>query len=155
MYHSDSGRRPPPDTWQQQVRRAASYAASALDHPLYRFQAKESGISAHSLAFLDCMGGPWLIAVDSSHWTGRIGESIHFHVKDNVRVMHVRIMIRENKMSRTTLESGHAYPSRLNPLIWTYITQTEIQQSPGLCMDVLANDLVGNYGADIVIFDYE
>lgn len=69
--------------------------------------------------------------------------------------MHVRIMIRENKTSRTTLELGHAYPSRLNPSIWTYITQTEIRQSPGLCMDVLANDLVGNYGADIVVFDYE
>jgi hypothetical protein len=155
MYHSDSGRRPVPETWQQQVQRAASYAASALDHPLYRFHARESGISAHSLAFLDCIGAPRLAAVDSSHWTGGIGESIHFHVKNNVRVMRVRIMVRENKTSREALESGQAHPSRLNPSIWTYITQTEILQAPGLCMDVIASDLAGNIGTEIVVFDYE
>ncbi len=155
MYHSDSGKRPSPETWQQKVQRADSFAASALRHPLYRFQAKERGISAHSLAFLDCIGVPRLVAVDSSHWTGRSGELIHFHVKDNVRVMHVRIMIRENETSKAALESGQAYPSRLNPSIWTYITQTEIRQTPGLCMDVLANDLAGNFGADLVVFDYE
>jgi hypothetical protein len=69
--------------------------------------------------------------------------------------MQVRVMIRENKMSKTSLESGHACQSRLNPSIWTYITRTEILQTPGLCMNVLANDLAGNFGADIVVFDYE
>ena len=53
------------------------------------------------------------------------------------------------------LESGHAYPSRLNPSIWTYVTKTEIRQIPGLVMNVLTNDLAGNISADTVVFDYE
>jgi hypothetical protein len=155
MRNSDGDKRPPPKTWQQQILKAASYAACSLDHPLYRLKAKETRISPYGLAFLDCLGGPQLIAVDSSHWTGRIGERIHFHVRDNIQVMHVRVMIWENQMSKTILESGHACQSRLDPTVWTYITQTEIRQTPGLCMDVLANDLVGNLGVDTVLFNYE
>lgn len=155
MYHADSGKRPRPQTWQQQVLKAASYAACAQDHPLYRLQARETRISPYGLAFLDCLGGPKLVAVDSSNWTGRAGERIHFHVKDNLRVMHVRVMIQENETSETTLESGHACQSLLNPSIWTYTTKTEIRQTPGLCMYTLANDLAGNIGADTVVFDYE
>ena len=155
MVHADSGRRPRPQIWQGRILKAASYAACALDHPLYRLQAKETRIAAYGLAFLDCLGGPQLIAIDSSRWTGRVGERIHFHVKEYVRVMQVRVMIREDQTSKTTLESGHAYLSRLNPSIWTYITQTEIRQTPGLCIDVLANDLAWNIGADSVVFDYK
>jgi hypothetical protein len=155
MHNSDGSRRPLPKTWQQQILNAASYAACSLDHPLYRLQTKETGINAYGLAFLDCLGGPQLISVDSSHWTGRIGERIHFHVRDTVRVMQVRIMIWENTESKTMLEFGHACQSRLNPSIWTYITQTEIPQIPGLYIGVLTNDLAGNLGADNVIFDYE
>lgn len=155
MYHSDSGRRPPPETWQQQILKAASYAACTLDHPLYRSLAKETRLSPYALAFLDCLEGPQLIAINSSGWSGKIGERIHFHLKNNVRVMHVRVMIRESKTSRTVFEAGHAYPSRLDPSIWTYITKTEIRQIPGLCMDVIANDLAGNIGADMVEFNYE
>jgi hypothetical protein len=155
MRNSDGGRPSLPDTWQNKILNAASYAASALDHPLYRFQSKETQISAYSLAFLDCLSGPQLVSVDSSRWKGGVGELIHFHLRESVRVMQVRVMVRENSTSRTLLESGHAYPSRLNPSIWTYITKKEIRQIPGLCMDVLANDLAGNLGADIVVFDYE
>lgn len=155
MHNSDGGRLSLPETWQNRILKAASYAASAMDHPLYRLQAKETRTSAHSLAFLDCLSGPQLVSVDSSRWNGGVGELIHFHIRESVRVMQVRVMVRENSTSRNVLESGHAYPSRLNPSIWTYITKTEIRQTPGLCMDVLANDLAGNLGADIVVFDYE
>lgn len=155
MLKSDGDRFPAPGNWEQRVLKAASYAACALNHPLYRLQAQETRISAYGLAFLDCLGGPQLIAVDSSRWSGRIGERIHFHVRNNVRVMQVRILIRESKTSKRVFESGYAYASRLNASMWTYITQTEIRQTPGLCIGVLANDLAGNLGVDIVEFDYE
>ena len=155
MFNSDGDKLPRPETWQGQILKAASYAACALGHPLYRLLADKTGTSAYDLAFLDSLSGPQLIAVDSSRWTGEMGESIHFHLKENIRVMHVRVMIWESKTSKTVLESGHAYPSQLNPLIWTYVTKTKIRQTPGLCMDVLTNDLAGNFGADTVVFDYE
>jgi len=96
-----------------------------------------------------------VVSVDSHRWTGGIGEAIHFHVREYIRVMQVRVMIRENRWSKTSLESGHACPSRLNPSVWTYVTKTQIRQTPGLCMDILANDLAGNFGVDTVEFNYE
>jgi hypothetical protein len=155
MQNSDGDRLPLPETWQTRILKAASYAALALDHPLYRLRARESSVSAYSLAFLDCLDGPQLISVDSNRWTGGIGQRIHFHFKESIRVMQVRVMVREEKTSKTVLESGQAYPSLLNPFVWTYITKTEIRQTPGLCMDILANDLAGNFGVDQVVFDYE
>ena len=144
-----------PDTRQNRILKAASYAGAVLDHPIYQLQAKQTQRSAHSLAFLDCLDGPHLITVDSSRWTGRIGEIIHFRVTDTSRVMQVRVMLKKSKTSRTVFESGYAYISRLNPSIWTYVTKTEIRQGPGLCIGVIASDLAGNVGADILEFDHE
>ncbi|MGE5373935.1 MAG: hypothetical protein ACM3XO_02680 [Bacteroidota bacterium] len=155
MQNTDNAKLPLPETWHNRILKAAGYAASGFDHPLYRLGAKEGRISAYSLAFLDCLDGPQLLSVDSSRWTGGIGQTIHFHLKETIRIMQVRVMVRAGKTSKTVLESGHAYPSRLNPMVWTYITKTDIRQTPGLCMDILANDLAGNFGADLVVFDYE
>lgn len=155
MRNSDGSSRPLPKTLQQEILNAASYAACSLDHPLYRLLTKQTKFNAYGLAFLDCLGGPNLISVDSRHWTGRAGETIHFQFRETIWVMQVRIMIWENTESKIMLESGYAFQSRLNPAIWTYMTKTEIPQTPGLNIGVLANDLAGNLGADNVIFDYE
>ena len=134
--------------------KAASYAALAHDHQVYRLESRETQVSSYSLAFLDFLGKPQLVGMDTSRWTGGIGQRIHIQVRDNVRILQVRVMIREHKMSDEVLEAGNACPSRLDPWIWTYSTKTQIQQSSGLCVDVITTDLAGNIGVDTMEFSY-
>ena len=93
MHYSD-GDKPLFESWQSEILKAASYAACTLHHPLYQLQADKTEINAYCLAFLDSLGGPKVTGVDSKRWTGRIGEEIHFYVRDNIRVMQVRVMVR-------------------------------------------------------------
>jgi len=153
MFNSDGDRLPPPKTLQQRIRKAGSYAAWAQDHFLYQLKASDSPVSAHSLAFLDSLGKPQLLGMDIRRWTGGIGQMIQIRIMDNIQVLQVRVMIREHRMSDTILESGYAYPSRLDPTLWTYITKTQIQQRPGFCVDILANDLPGNLSVETMEFD--
>ena len=150
MFNSEGNRFPPGKTWQQKILKAASFADVSHEHPLYRLSTIGTRISPYSMAFLDCIGVPKLVNMDISHWTGEIGQWIHIQVLDKVRVLQVRVMIRENMMSDKVFESGHAYPSRLNPSIWTYVTKTKIHQVSGFCVDVLANDLPGNVSVETV-----
>ena len=65
-------------------------------------------------------------------------------------VVEVRVKIRENIESKKSLESGYAYPSKLNPSIWTYVTKRQFHQVSGFCVDVLSIDLAGNVNWDTV-----
>ena len=151
----DGDRLPAPRTWQEKMLKAASYAACAQEHPLYQLKAVDTESNPHSLAFIDYLGKPEIIGMYINHWTGGIGQRIHIQVRDNVRIMHVRVMIRQHPMSDMVLESDHACQSQVYPLIWTYLTKTKILQPPGFCVDVIATDLPGNTSAETLIFDQE
>jgi hypothetical protein len=155
MFGYDNDRFPPGKTWQQQMLKASGYAAQAQEHPLYRLASRGKQMNEYGLALLDFLGKPQLVGMDISRWTGGIGQTIRIQVRDNIRVLHVRVMIRRHKTSDKVLESGHACPSKLSPWVWNYITRTQIEQSSGFCIDVLTTDLPGNVGVDTMEFTSE
>lgn len=153
MFHSDSGKFPAPKTWEQRIRRAASYAACAHEHPIYEIKATDAPVSAYSLAFLDALGKPQLLGMDIRHWNGDIGQHIFIRVTDTIHVLQVRVMIGEHVQSDTVLESGYAYPSQLDPSIWTYVTKTRIHQKPGFCVHIIADNFCGHIGVHTMQFN--
>ena len=152
MFNSNNKSLSSRQRWQQQTLKAATYAAFAQTQPVYLLKAMGTQTSAYSFAFVDFLGKPQLVGMDISQWTGGIGERIHILVKDNVMVLHVRVMIREDRLSDIVLESGHAYRSPSDGLVWTYLTKTRIHQKPGFCVDVLATDLPGNLSVETMEF---
>lgn len=126
------------------IRRASTYASFAQNEPLYQHKAVGTPISAYSVAVADCIGKPQIISIDIRNWTGEIGQVIGIRARDNIMVLSVRVMIRENEASDCALEEGEAEQSKDDPLLWTYTTTTRVPHKFGTRVDVSAYDLPGN-----------
>ena len=128
------------------IRLASTYANFAQNETLYAHKAIATSLSAYSVAMADYFGKPQVLGIDISSWTGEIGQRIRVRARDNVMVLYVRLMIRENSDSETALEAGEAVQSKTDGLLWTYTTTTRVPPTPGTRLDVFAYDLPGNLG---------
>jgi len=126
------------------IRLASTYANFAQNQTLYAHKAIGTSLSTYAVAMADYFGKPQVLSIDISSWTGEIGQRIHIRARDNVMVLSVRLMIRENNDSETTLEAGEAVQSKTDGLLWTYTTTRRVPQTPGTRLEVFAYDLPGN-----------
>lgn len=131
---------------QEAFRLATQYAVGAKDNPIYVNLAKGTDATAYNLAVADYFGKPDVLEINISEWTGQIGQTIRVKAQDNVRVMSVRVMIRESNNTATALEEGEAVRSETNGLMWVYTTKTVVPMTPGTRIDAFARDLPDNVG---------
>jgi hypothetical protein len=135
------------------IRLATTYANFAQNQPLYEHKAIGTPLSAYSVALADYFGKPEVLSIDISNWTGEIGQTIRIKARDNIMVLKVCVMIRENNASETALEAGEAVQSETDRFLWTYTTTALVPQTPGTRLDVFAYDLPGNMGGDFLELD--
>ncbi len=126
------------------IRLASTYASFAQNETLYAHKAIGTSLSAYSVAMADYFGKPQVLGIDISSWTGEIGQRILIRARDNITVLRVRVMIRENSDSESALDAGEAVQSKTDGLLWTYTTTTRVPQTPGTRLDIFAYDLPGN-----------
>lgn len=130
---------------QEAFRQATSYAKFAKSQPLYIERAKVTGSTAYNIAVSDWFGQPEIVDVDLSSWSGGVGQPIRVRAQDNVKVVSVRVAIRD--LNNNILEQGEAVQSTSDAMLWTYTTTTNVPMTPGPRLDVTAQDLPGNIGA--------
>ena len=131
---------------QEEIRGAATYAEFFSDLEIYKYTAELTSLSAYQVAMADYLGKPKILAIDSSQWTGEIGQPIHIRAKDNFCVLFVRLTIQENRKDGLILEDGEAVQSETDQLLWTYTTTTRVTKKRGLRLYAFAFDLPGNVG---------
>jgi len=136
----------PQITRQEAFMQASTYANFAHQQPLYMNRAIGTPLSAYDWAVADYFGKPQVLDLDASEWTGGTGQTIRIRAKDNVRVLAVRVVIRDGGQDGTVLEEGEAEQSETDSLLWTFTTCRSVTHKPGSRLDVLAFDLPGNVG---------
>ena len=129
---------------QKAFKEAAEYAQEARTQSIYKSLARGTKSSAYNLALADWFGQPEVLSIDSSEWTGQVGQTIRIKAKDDTKVASVRVVIHNNG---TILEEGDAVPAEDNVLLWSYVTTTIVTRTPELLLDANAYDLPGNFGA--------
>lgn len=135
---------PSQSTRYQTMRLASTYANFAQNEALYQERACGTPLTAYAVAMQDYFGKPRILSIDISRWTGEIGQVIRIRARDNIMVLSVRVLIRENEASNISLEEGEARQSPDDRLLWTYTTTTHVPHRLGTRVDVSAFDLPGN-----------
>jgi len=131
---------------QEEIRGAATYAEFSSDLEIYKYTASLTSLSAYQVAVADYLGKPKILAIDSSQWTGEVGQPIHIRAKDNFSVLFVGLLIQENKKNGNIFEDGEAVRSETDDVLWTYTTTRRITKKRGLYLFAFAIDLPGNVG---------
>lgn len=147
MYDDNHHLLRPQDTHSRAFREAATYAVFAQSETFYGYKVLGAPFNAYEVALADFLGTPQVLAIDISAWTGGSGQSILVKAKDNVMVVSLYIMIRDDS-SGAILEAGEALQSDEDGLSWTYITRNDVPQTPGISVYVFARDLPGNVGTN-------
>ena len=132
---------------QEAFKEATEYAQEAQSQSIYKLLARGTKFSAYNLALADWFNQPEILSIDSSEWTGQVGQTIRIKAKDDVKVTSVRVVIHNNG---TILEEGDAVPAEDNVLLWSYITRTVVTPAQGLLLDANVYDMPGNFVATSV-----
>ena len=125
---------------QEAFRNATTYAKSAKNQPIYQEQAKLTRKSAYNVAVKDWFGKPVVLEIDTSEWTGKVGETIHVRAQDNIKVAGVNLKI--DNGNGTTFEQGMAVQGE--GLWWRYTTQTAVSLASAPRIVATARDLPGH-----------
>ena len=125
---------------QKAFRDATTYAKSAKDQPAYQEQAALTRKSAYNIAVKDWFGKPEVLEIDTSEWTGKVGETIHVRAQDNIGVARVYLQI--DNGNGTTFEQGPAEQG--HDLWWRYTTTTAVSLASAPRIVAIARDLPGH-----------
>ena len=123
---------------------AATYAKSILSDAAikaaYKLKAK-AGQSAFNRAIADFFKPPEIDEIDSSNYSGHIGNKLIATVTDDFRVVSVTVRI--EKANGSLLEEGTAtlLPDGLN---WMYVATVENGNVTGTTVSFIAADLPGH-----------
>jgi hypothetical protein len=125
---------------QQAFRKATTYAKFARNQQVYIDKAKGTNLSAYNIAVADWFGKPEVLEIDTSDWTGQIGQTIYVQAQDNIQVMHVQVTIDDG--NGTTFEEGQAVQA--DGLWWHYTTRSAVSLASPVRIVATAQDRPGN-----------
>jgi hypothetical protein len=116
---------------QQHFKQAVLYAKAVMADPQkkaeYMAAAKED-ISAYNVAVADFMIPPVVQEIDTTHYTGQVGEKIRIRAMDNFKIANVSVGI--FKSDETEVESGSAIAEG-NGLDWIFTTSRSNKSPSG------------------------
>lgn len=121
------------------------YAKSAIADPATRATYEAftvEGVTAFNLALADYCVAPEIKSVDTSLYTGVIGDKITVKATDNFMVKTVKLSI--HKADNTLIEEGLAMQDDLNALLWVYTATAANAAVSGTKITATATDLPGN-----------
>jgi hypothetical protein len=124
------------------MRESTTYANFAQTQDVYITKAKRLGVTPYSLALVDWFEAPRVLEINVDSWTGKIGQTIRVKARDNVRVAHVSIVIRD--VHENVLEMGEATQSEPGSAWWNYTTRSMVKMTPFPMLEAIAYDLPGN-----------
>lgn len=124
------------------MRESTTYANFAQTQDVYITKAKRLGVTPYSLALVDWFEAPRVLEINVDSWTGKIGETIRVKARDNVRVAHVSMVIRD--ADENVLEMGEATQSEPGSAWWNYTTKSVVKMTPFPTVEATAYDLPGN-----------
>jgi len=130
---------------QSAFKQAATYAKSAKTQPVYVEKAKAFNSTSYNLAVADWFHKPEILDINTSGWTGKVGQTILIRAEDDTKVTRVGVVIHNG--NGTLHEQGEAVQSEIDDLLWIYTTTTLTPLDPAPLVEAKAYDLPGNFGA--------
>jgi hypothetical protein len=124
------------------IRESTTYASFAQTQDIYITKAKRMGVTPYYVALADWFEAPKVLESNVDGWTGKIGQMIRVKARDNVKVAHVTLVIRD--ADENILEMGEATQSEPGSAWWNYTTKSLVQMTPFPIVEVTAYDLPGN-----------
>jgi hypothetical protein len=127
---------------QEAFRQAIAYAKAAKDEPVYQLKAQGTALSSFNTAVADWFNEPEVLEIDTSAWTGAVGETIRIKAQDDVQVEKVSVVIKYD--SGSLVEQGQAV--QIDGLWWAYTTTQAVTAPnlPNTNIIATAQDLAGN-----------
>jgi hypothetical protein len=125
---------------QEAFKKAVDFAQLTKDDPLYVSKARGTEMTSYNVAVQDWFGQPEVLEIDTSEWTGQVGQTIHVRAKDNIAVRNVRLRI--DNGNGTTFEEGRAVQG--NEFWWRYTTKSAVSLASTARIVATAEDLPGN-----------
>ena len=123
---------------QEAFRDAIAYAKSAKDEDVYTTKAQGTTLSAFNAAVADWFGKPEVLEIDTTNWTGAVGEIIRVKAQDDTQVTKVHVQITNGI---AMVEQGDAVAA--DGLWWEYSTTTVASVTTAK-VKATAHDLPGN-----------
>jgi hypothetical protein len=123
---------------QDKFRDASVYAKGAKGETIYAEKAKGTPRTPSNVAMADWFHAPEIPEVDTSAWTGAVGQVIRIQAVDDVKVTQVNVVITDNLDA--VLEQGAAVQAE--GAWWNYTTTTTAENNAKIV--ATARDLPGN-----------
>lgn len=133
--------------------RAVQYAKGQMADPVasveYNALTNAKLTSGYALAVADFLKGPEINQVNTSDYTGVVGNMIVITAFDNFRVNRVRVEIRS--AAGALIEQGDAVPNEGNNLLWEYTVTQANAAVTGTRLIISATDRPGNITTQEVV----
>jgi hypothetical protein len=126
----------------QAFQQAAAYAKLAKGEAVYIAKAEGTALNPYNVALSDWFHAPEVLEVDTTGWTGEIGQTIRIKAVDDVMVTRVSVAVRDR--NQVVVEEGNAIQSENDQTMWIYTTQTVIQDRAAAVLTATAEDLPGH-----------
>lgn len=123
---------------QQAFREATAYAREMKREPIYLAMAEGTAKTGYNVAVGDWFNPPRILEIDLSRWKGAQADLIRMRVQDDVKVVQVRVEIKDN--TGAVLEAGQARET--SALWWEYPVSQPLAGK--LTVTISACDLPGN-----------
>lgn len=124
------------------MREASTYANFARAQEVYVNKARRTEVTPYYVALADWFGAPKVLEMNVDDWTGEIGQKIYVKARDNVKVTHISVVIRDG--NDRVLETGEAVQSVTGSAWWSYTTKSRVKMKPFPIVEAIAQDLAGN-----------
>ena len=131
-------------------RNAAAYAKEILKDPdmlaLYQAKARDRK-TPYTIAVTDYLRVPKIMEIDTSHYTGAVGDAVTVTATDDVTVMKVEVIITGS--DGLVVEQGLCTRNQFGTF-WTYTATTAVEVTEGITITAVAFDIPGNRGTGTV-----
>jgi hypothetical protein len=126
--------------------RAAAFGRRALtEAPLREIYGRDGGTRVYARAMTDALTPPRIDAIDTSAYTGSVGQPIVIRAGDDFEVTAVTVVLRDD--TGTALESGAAI---LTDGAWVYTPTTSVAAGTTVAVEATAADRPGNRTSESV-----
>ena len=128
-------------THQEAFRHAIAYAKSAKEENIYLTKAQGTTMTAFNAAVADWFNKPQVLEIDTTSWTGAVGETIRVKAQDDTHIAKVRVQL--VSAGGSVIEEGDA--AQADWLWWEYTTTTSLEGNiADTTVKATAHDLPGN-----------